>query len=262
MREVARLVAVLLAALGLVFGGCASMEKSTKQRQVASVLAYLFPGSEKTPPPTERVAELKVPFRVGVAFVPDQTDPQFRLPEADRVKLAGRVREAFSNYPFVKEIVTVPSTYLEPGGGFANLDRIAALLNIDVMVLISFDQVQNAGATGWSFLYWTGVGAYIIEGDQYDILTVVDTTVFDVKSRRLLMRAGGISNTKGTASLVGFSERARAARTQGFDDAIKDMSSKLHEEIRLFRERAPKDPGIRMILPPGYDPNAPKPATR
>lgn len=260
MRGIARLMTVLTA-LAIV-AGCASMEKATKQRQVASVLTYLFPESEQAPVATDRIAEIKVPFRIGVAFVPDAADPQFRLPEGDRVKLAGKVREAFSNYPFVREIVTVPSTYLEPGGGFANLDKIAALLGLDAMALISFDQVQNAGATGWSFLYWTGIGAYLIEGDQYDILTVVDTAVFDVKSRRLLMRAGGISKIKGTATMVGFSESAREARTKGFDAAIADMIGKLHDETRLFRERAPKDPAIRLILPPGYNPNAPKPTVR
>lgn len=240
----------------LLLGACASLDTSTKQRQVASVLAYLFPGADKVPPVSGAVAEIKVPFKIGVAFVPDTAEPNFRLPENDRMKLAGQVRDAFSKYPFVSEIVPVPSMYLEPGGGFANLDRVAALLQLDVVALISFDQVQNAGATGWSFLYWTGIGAYVIDGDQYDILTSVETAVFDVKSRRLLMRAGGISNQKGTATMVGFSEQARAARSRGFVDAVSEMIGKLHDEVKNFRDRAPKDPNIRLILPAGYNPVA------
>lgn len=251
------LVAALAAALA---GGCASMNKTTKQRQVASVLAYLYPGSEQTPQVSDKVAEIKVPFRVGVAFVPDNTNAEFRLPETDRIVLAGKVGEAFKRYPFISEIVTVPSLYLEPGGGFPNLERIASLLKLDVIALVSFDQVQNAGATGWSFLYWTGVGAYVVDGDRYDILTAVETTVFHVGSRRLLMRAGGLSHTKGTATMVGFSERAREARTRGFGDAMQDMIAKLDGEVKAFRERAPKNPSIRLILPPGYDPKATRPA--
>jgi rhombotail lipoprotein len=258
MKRTGWLLSVVM--MALLVGGCASMEKTTKQRQVASVLTYLFPGAEQAPPVPDRVAELRVPFRLGVAFVPDSADPQFRLPESERLKLAGEVRSAFSNYPFIRELVVVPSVYLEPGGGFANLDRIAALLKLDVITLISFDQVQNAGATGWSFLYWTGVGAYVIDGDQYDILTAVETAVFDIKSRQLLMRAGGISNIKGTATMVGFSEKAREARTRGFDEAIKEMIGNLHGEVKAFRERAPKDPSIRLILPPGYNPGASRPA--
>lgn len=240
----------------IILGGCASMETDARQRQVASVLAYLFPDTNHVPTSSDAVAELRVPFRIGVAFVPDNANPQFRLPESDRLKLAAKVREAFVNYPFVKEITPVPSVYLEPGGGFANLDRVAALLNLDVIALISFDQVQNAGATGSSLLYWTGVGAYMINGDQYDILTAVETSVFDIKSRRLLIRASGISNLKGTATMIGFSEQARAARTQGFEDAVNEMIGKLHTEVKTFRERAPGDPKIRLILQPGYNPQA------
>lgn len=252
-----RKLVYLLSSLSLMMlSACASLDNSTKQRQVASVLAYLFPGSDKVPAISTAVAEIKVPFRIGVAFVPDNAAPQFRLPENDRMKLAGQVRDAFSKYPFVSEIVPVPSMYLESGGGFDNLDRVAALLQLDVVALISFDQVQNAGATGWSFLYWTGIGAYMIDGDQYDILTSVETAVFDVKSRRLLMRAGGISNQKGTATMVGFSEQARAARSRGFGDAVGEMIGRLHDEVKNFRERAPKDPNIRLVLPPGYNPAA------
>jgi len=247
---------ILLATIAVVLGGCASMEESARHRQVASVLAYLYPGTGNVPTSPESTAEIRVPFRIGVAFVPDNTPPQFRLPESDRLKLANKVSEAFSGYPFIQEIVPVPSVYLEAGGGFANVDRIASLLKLDVIALISFDQVQNAGATRSSFLYWTGIGAYLIEGDQYDILTAVETSIFDVKSRRLLLRAGGVSNIKGSATMVGFSELAREARTRGFDEAMTEMIGKLQAEVKSFREQAPKDPGVRLILPPGYNPNA------
>lgn len=257
-----RLVGVLLLAACAVLAACASVEPSTKQRQVASVLTFLFPGSEQPPPPSEQVAVLNVPFRIGVAFVPDNADATFRLSETDRLKLAGQVRDAFAGYPFIREIEAVPSMYLEPGGGFANLDRVASLLRLDVIALISYDQVQHSGASGWSFLYWTGIGAYVIEGDQYDVLTAVETTVFDIRSRRLLMRAAGTSTVKGSATMVGFSEKARAARTQSFDTAITQMIGNLHGEVKTFRERAPIDPMIKLVLPPGYDPKAVRPPAR
>lgn len=243
--------------VALTLGGCASMENDARQRQVSSVLAYLYPGKQEAPSiPAEAISEIKIPIRIGVAFVPDNNDPRLRLPESDRLKLALRVKEAFSDYEFVKEIVAIPSAYLEPGGGFPNLDRVASLLKLDVVALISYDQVQNAGATESSILYWTGVGAYLISGDKYDILTSVETSVFDVKSRRLLMRAGGISNVKGTATMVGFSELAREARTQGFDEAIKEMITKLRGAVQVFIEEAPKDPSIRISHPPGQSGNA------
>ena len=76
------------------------------------------------------------------------------------------------------------------------------------------------------------------------------------------MRAAGTSTLKGSATMVGFSEAARAARTKSFEDAVGQMIGSLHSEVKAFRERAPKDPMIKLVLPPGYDPNAARPAPR
>ncbi len=239
--------------------GCASMDSSTKQRQVASLISYLFPGSDKPAEASAQTAVIKVPFRIGVAFVPDNGSPEFRLSETDRLALAGQVREAFANYPFISSIEAVPSLYLEKGGGFDNLQRVAALLRLDVVALISYDQVQYAGANKWSFMYWTGVGAYLVEGDKYDVLTAVETAVFDVASRRMLMHAAGTSTVKGESTWVGFAERSRTARTQSFSTAVQQMIGNLQREVQDFRVRAPRDPSIQLVLPPGYNPGAAAP---
>lgn len=246
--------ATALTLLGL--GGCASMDKDSQQHQVASILSYLYPDKKEPPPPSAEVAEIKVPFRIGVAFVPDTAGPQQRLAETDRQMLATRVRDAFANYPFVSRIETVPSLYLEPRGGFANLERAARLLDLDVVALISYDLVQHADASGWSFLYWTGVGAYVIQGDRYEVLTAVECSVIDVRSHRLLMHAGGTARTKGEGTLIDFNEKSRAGRLESFQQATEQMIGGLKTEVQSFRERAPKDPSIRLILPPGYNPNA------
>ncbi len=239
------------------------MDAANKQRQSSSVLSYLYAGAQPAPPPEiEPVAEIRVPIRLGIAFVPDANSSLSALSEHDRLRLAQKVRESFLRYPFVAAIQTVPSEYLERGGGFANLDRIASMLQLDQIALVSYDQVQHADATVWSFLYWTGIGAYAIDGDQYDILTVVDTAVFDIKSRRLLMRADGMSKNRGTASWVNFSRDARQARSRGFEDAFGAMIARLQTELAEFRKRAPTDPSVRLVLPPGYRPEAEQTAAR
>lgn len=250
-----RATAAWLMAVSLA--GCASIGPDTQQRQVASMLGFLYPGRTEVAPAPDKVAELRVPLRVGVAFVPDHAKPEFRLAETDRLRLAGVVRDAFANYPFVRQIEAVPSLYLEPGGGFENLDRVASLLRLDVIALISYDQVQYASASPWSLLYWTGIGAYVVEGDKYDVLTVVETAVFDVASRQLLMRASGASTIKGEATWIGFEDRARQARRQSFSDALAQMIERLQTELAGFRARAPTDARIRLVLPPGYQPGPP-----
>lgn len=220
------------------------------------MLSILFPGKDQPDPPINKVAVIKVPLRIGVAFVPDNGSPEFRLSEANRLALAARVRDSFANYPFVSGIGAVPSLYLESGGGFANLDRLASLLRLDVVALISYDQVQHAGANKKSFLYWTGLGAYLIEGDQFDVLTALETTVCGVRSHRLLMHASGTSSRKGGATWVNFAERAREARTASFSQAVGKMIENLYREVKGLRERAPHDPMFRLVLPAGYRPDA------
>ncbi len=227
-------------------------QERSDQREVASLLSYLYPGKEPPTAAPQAVTELRVPFRVGIAFVPDSAPSAFALPETERRQLADRVREAFRGYPFIREIELVPSSFLQPGGGFDNLDRVAALMRLEVVVLISFDQLQHTAANRWSFLYWTGVGAYVVKGERYDIFTSLDVSVFDVKSRRMLMHAGGRSTVKGDATWVGFAERSRAARQRSFEQALAEMNQALHGEIAAFRARAQSDPTIRLVLPPGY----------
>jgi rhombotail lipoprotein len=253
----------MLALVALLVGACASQHAANKQSQRASVIDFLFPGKDASTSVAQgTIAELKIPFRLGLAFVPDNADERFRLTEAERLDLLGRMRKAFEVYPFVSGIDVVPSSYLERGGGFENLERVARLLSLECMVLLSYDQMQFADASGWASLYWTGIGAYLVSGDRYDVLTSVEATVFEVRSRKLLMRAGGTSQVKGSATMVGFTESARGARSEGFRDALEKLIPNLHAELKAFRERAQGDKGIRLDLPPGYDPKALKPQPR
>jgi len=241
----------------LLLGACASTQPDKRQRQAASLIEFLYPGKEAaTPVAVANIAEIKVPFRVGLAFVPDNAEPRFRITEAERIDLLASVRQGFQRYPFVASIEAIPSSYLQHGGGFEGLDRVASLLSLDCIVLLSYDQMQFADLTGWSWLYWTGIGAYTVSADRYDVLTSVEAAVFDVRSRKLLMRAGGTSQVRGEATMVGFGEKAREARSNGFRDALQKLIPNLHAEVKAFRERAPGDHSIRLDLPPGYDPNA------
>ena len=258
MKRLGLVVLAVLLAVGLA--GCAGMEKESRQRQVASMLAYLFPGTAEPPHPAGR-------GRGHQRSVPDRGGLRAGQRDAGVPVVGGR--SAASRRPGPRRVREVPVhprhrssavALLEPGGGFANLDRIAALLRLDAIALVSYDQVQHADATALSLLYWTGIGAYIVPGDRYDVLTVVETAVFDIKSRRLLMRAAGTSNVKGSATLVGFSGQSREARLKSFEEAVTQMIGNLHGEVKTFRERAPSDPKVKLVLPPGYNPSAERPA--
>jgi rhombotail lipoprotein len=99
------------------------------------------------------------------------------------------VKDAFASRPYIAAIEVIPTTYLRAGGGFDNLQQAARMHNVDVVTLLSYDQVQFSDSNRLSIFYWTIVGGYFVNGSQYDVNTLVDASVFDVKSRQLLFRA-------------------------------------------------------------------------
>ncbi len=240
-------VMVFLSALA----GCASWLPTSGAKQVASTVDYLYPNAKEAPQMKPGVTTLRPPIRVGIAFVPGSGTRE-SLPEADKLKLLERVKAAFAKYPFIDGIEVIPTTYLQSKGGFTNLEQVARMFNVEVVALLSYDQVQFNDSNALSVLYWTIIGAYIIHGDQYDIQTLVDASVFDVQSHKLLFRAPGTSHMKGSASMAGFSERARAARLEGYNQAVDEMIPRLQAELDGFKERIKSDQSYRVENKPGY----------
>jgi rhombotail lipoprotein len=118
------------------------------------------------------------------------------------------------------------------------------MFNVDVIALVSYDQIRFNDTNRLAVLYWTVVGAYLIKGDQYDVQTMVDAAVFDVRSRKLLFRAPGTSQVKGSSTLAGYSKEVRGAQSDGYAQAVEQMIPQLQAQLASFKERAKSDPGI------------------
>lgn len=254
----------LLGLMLLTLGACeTSFKDRDQQRHGASVMEYLYPGEATTAvvAPAD-LTQLRVPLRIGVAFVPSGGLASAGATDAQQQQLLASVVKAFERYPFVGELKVIPSQYLRAGGGFADLQRAAIVFEVDVVTLLSYDQVQFTEKTRASAWYWTLVGAYIVNGDQYDVHTMVEASVLDVKSRRLLFRAAGTSVTKGESTMANIAESTRAARTTGFRQAVDQLIPQLQGSLAVFRERARAGvaSGVDLKLPPGYDPSASRPA--
>lgn len=243
---------LIIVVVALLLASCASMFPAGGEKFSGSAVDYLYPAAKEPVQLTaEMVTHLRPPVRVGIAFAPS-SGGAVGPTEDERLKMLQKVKEAFGKYEFIGAIEVIPSAYLQPKGGFANLKQAARMFNVDVVALLSYDQVQFNDTNGLSFLYWTIIGAYVIHGDQYDIHTMLDASVFDVRSRKLLFRAPGASNIKGSAAMVGFNEKSRAARTQGFNLALSGLIPNLQDELAKFRERAKSDCNIRIENRPGY----------
>ncbi len=174
------------------------------------------------------------------------------LPEAKKTQLLEEVKQKFVGLDYVKEIVIVPETYMRSSKGFEGVGQIARLYGLDIVALVSYDQVTVTSETKSSVLYWTIVGAYFIKGNQNQATTFVDTAVFDVNSRKMLFRAPGVSDTQQSSTLVEVNQASRAAREKGFELAMQDMSNNLAAELDLFKEKIKQDKSVHIAHRQGY----------
>ena len=234
-------VASMVSTLLILVGGCA-----TQARYYSSAVDYLYPGRSD---PIERpaVPVMTIPIKVAIAFVPDAGSQRERniwqeimpamskkpaglvLTEKQKVDLMQEVSAHFRKYPYIGSIEVIPSTYLSPKGSFANLDQIRTMYGVDAVVLLAYDQVQFTDEGAASFLYWTIVGAYMIPGEKNTTHTMMDAVIFDIKSRKMLFRAPGVSQIKGKATPVNLSEELRVDSERGFQEAAKDLINNLDQ---------------------------------
>jgi rhombotail lipoprotein len=246
-----KIARTLLCAFALLtLGGCASMFSHPGARQAGSIVDYLYPEATQAPNLQPTVTRLRLPVRVGIAFVPGDVRGA-GLSEASRMQLLERVKTSFSQYDYIGSIEVIPSTYLRPRGGFSNLDQVARMFNVDVVALVSYDQIRFNDTNRLAVLYWTVVGAYLIKGDQYDVQTMVDAAVFDVRSRKLLFRAPGSSQVKGTSTMAGYSKEIRGAQSDGYAEAVDQLIPQLQAQLASFKERVKSDPGVVVERTPG-----------
>ena len=240
-------VAMLLAA-------CASLSGSSGRQGVSSSLVdYLYPQGEVPPKQAGVITHLQLPLAVGLAFVPSQSSNTQVLSEAERMKLLNDVKKFFEGRDFIREIAVIPDAYLRSGRGFDTLEQTARLYGLDVMALVSYDQVAHTAETTSSFLYWTIVGAYVVKGNKNDVQTFVDTAVFDVATRKLLFRAPGVNEFKSSSTLVDVERDVRAAQQKGLELAMADMTVNLDKELSVFKERIRTDGSVRVTRMDGSE---------
>jgi rhombotail lipoprotein len=193
----------------------------TQNRNSSSLVGFLYPGGE-IPPPENAIPELKIPLRVGLAFLPSST-PTSGLDAAHRQDLLERIKSRFADRKFVREIVIVPDYYLANNRGFAGLEGVQRLYAVDLMALVSYDQITHTDDNKLSLGYLTIVGAYVLRGTSHDTTTLVDLAVVDPATRSLVLRAGGTDTRAGNSTLIDVDRDARSASAQSFDAATGAM---------------------------------------
>jgi rhombotail lipoprotein len=250
----------LVVAVSCLLTGCVFPWGQARRHEANSIVSFLYPDKAQ-PYIRPSIPTLHLPLRVGIAFVPSSThgaphvmpSSHGTFSEAQKTLLLKRVAEQFKTLPFVDSIQIVPTTYLRPGGGFDNLDQLRALMGIDVVALIAYDQAQNSNETEWSLAYWTIVGAYIVPAQKNDTHTLMEAVVYDIESRSLLFRAPGTSAVKGNSTLYRNRLELQEDARRGLEEASQSMTLNLAAELETFKVRAKEEPEtVKIVHKRGY----------
>jgi rhombotail lipoprotein len=251
LRSIAALLAVVLLSACSLFD--AATFREPRQAGSTSLVDYLYPGEQPPPASEPPQVKLRLPLRVGLAFVPEAPGGTFGLSDARKSALLDEVRTAFADRPFVEDIVVVPESYLRRGGGLKELQQLARLQGLDVMALVSYDQMIATDERPLALTYWTIVGAYIVPANTNTAETFIDIAVVDPATGRLIVRSPGRSSLKADSTLVAVKGSLRELASEGYTQAMRDMVANLDRELVALQERLKHDPrGMDVAYREGY----------
>jgi len=243
---------IALAACCLAVGSCSWLlggpeQVETRKGVSSSLVDYLYPKGEEPPELKPRTPRLELPLRAGIAFVPARSESSQVLSEASKTELLNQVKAAFIDREYIQHIEVIPETYLRANSGFSGMQQVARLYGVDVMALVSYDQVTATDDTRASILYWTIVGAYFIPATENEVQTFVDTAVFDVRTGTLMFRAPGTDKRQSQTTAVQSTKQVRDDRTAGFAAAMGDMTGNLSTELTRFEDRLEEEPQLAEV---------------
>jgi len=241
-----------LAACLLALAGCSWLlggpeQFETRKGVSSSLVDYLYPKGDKPPEMVPRTPRLELPLRAGIAFVPARSESTQVLSEASKTELLNQVKAAFIDREYIQHIEVIPETYLRANSGIAGMQQVARLYGVDVMALVSYDQVAATDDTRASILYWTIVGAYFVPATENEVQTFVDTAVFDVRTGTLLFRAPGTDKRQSQTTAVQSTQQMREDRSVGFAAAMGDMTGNLSTELTRFEDRLEEEPQLAEV---------------
>lgn len=235
-----------IAWVALLLTGCSTMWNwggGARSGASSSLVDYLYPDGEKPPDVEQTIPYLELPLRVGIGFVPGQAG-YGTISEATKMQLLAKVKAEFIDREYISHIEVIPDTYLRSSRGVIGMQQVARLYDVDIMALVSYDQVAVSEENPAGLLYWTIVGAYLIKATSNEVQTFVDTAVFDVDTAKLLFRAPGTHTMSGRSTLVEAGEVVRKVKDESFTAAMEQMTGNLAVELDRFQERVKENPNV------------------
>jgi rhombotail lipoprotein len=193
---------------------------------------------------------LSLPLRVGIAFIPPTGEGV--ISAAEQQALMEQVADAFRDREYVQSIEAIPEAYMRSARGVHGMRQVASLYDVDIMALVSYDQISFSGERDSAIMYWTIVGALLFKGNTNEVQTMIDTAVFDVSTAKLLFRAPGMHKQQRNATLMDNSHDLRKLRQEGFAGATDAMIVNLDGELAHFQDGIKQGEGAQVAWRSGH----------
>ncbi|WP_375749697.1 rhombotarget lipoprotein [Vibrio sp. HN007] len=242
---------VFVLALFVTLFGCAGISQN-EVTVSSSLVDFLYPDSENYKEHQPSIPHLTLPINVGIAFVPSADNNKLALSAKRKHEILTKVKDEFLSLEYVNRIEVISDAYLKQGGSFDNLKQLSRLYDVQVMALVSYDQVARNTQNNAALLYWTIAGMYLIPGDENNTQTFVDTAVFDINSQKLLFRAPGISDVESYSTAVGVEDNFYDNSNKGFNLAVSDMVTNLKSELEIFKVRVKEEKVAKVSYSDDY----------
>jgi len=220
--------------LTLCLGSACAGPVKTVQKQ-STLATYLFGGTAPQGP-LQKVP-LKLPARVGVAFVPGDPATQ-NIPDTTKKYVIEAVRSQLAKHTkYVAGAQSIPALYLTPKGGVCNLEQVARQFDVDVIVLLGASQFQKHERNSLAaFLDLTVIGAFIIPGNTVDTATVLEAAVYHVPSRALVFRSDGADQKRSRSTRFGANQSAQNDAVSSIEEASKKLVVAIADALVNFEK--------------------------
>lgn len=223
-------VSLICVLAAVTIGGCAADVHRTRVTGTAPIFSYLsLKDSTIGGVPTD---PLTFPTRVAIVYAPPlSTKPQTeQVPQTTLHAAAESLKKQLlvhSNY--------VKSVVIGHTGETLSLEQIRNMYGCDIVVILSYSQLQSAERGGISkALDITLVGGHLYPGVTISTETGIEATVIHAPTQYILFTESG-SNSRKTYSIPGgVDTSARNEAREGFTEAMDNLANRVGKIIVTY----------------------------
>lgn len=244
---------LLLLSVLLLTQGCSLLgPQKVRHTRSTSLVDFLYPDGHI--PSDDLTPVLHLPLRVGLAFVPEASHEN-TIDAKMKLELLNAIKQEFKNLRYIQSIEIIPELYLTNQQNKNQLSQLKQLYHLDVLALVSYDQIINRKENVLALTYLTIVGSYVFPGSHFNVSTLIDMALIDLETKRLLFRAAGTNASKGISAEAYTRHQYDTHQSQDFVNAMQMMQSQLVVQLHQFEQRLrAKDPNddIKVVAKKGY----------